>query len=86
MILYGFFSLSVTDTLDDVLKLTNQKKPTAKKVAPVSSSVAKGKGGGLFDLEENTADSGLTSDMGKDDIMKYIQQNQTANDDDLDLF
>ena len=70
------------DSLEDVLKIADQKKPTgAKKVAPVSSSGGKG----LFDLDDEGADGGV-GEMGKDDIMKYIQQNQAADDDDLDLF
>lgn len=72
---------SVQDSLDDVLKISESKKPSAKKVAPVSSSGARG----LFEVEETSTDTGM-SDMGTDDIMKYIQQNQAANDDDFDLF
>lgn len=67
------------DSLEDVLKITDTKKPSAaKKVAP-----GVGSGRGLFDEEEEETGVG---DMGTDDIMKYIQQNQAADDDDLDLF
>lgn len=63
-----------------MLKIADTKKSSvAKKVTP-----GVGSGRGLFDEEEETG----VGDMGTDDIMKYIQQNQAANgdDDDLDLF
>ena len=40
--------------------------------------------GGLFD---DDGDQGSNiPDMGNDDIMKYIEQNQSTTDDDLELF
>ena len=77
------FPLSVTDTLDDVLHITSggSKKKTAKKVVPTGSKST----GGLFDVDDSPGDD-IATNMGNDDIMKYIQQNQTAGDDDLDLF
>ena len=76
----------MSDTLDDILHISkDSSKKSAKKVAPLSSKSSKmssGGGGGLFDLD----DGGVADDMGTDDIMKYIQQNQAAGDDDLDLF
>ena len=71
----------VTDSLDDVLKIVDKKKSPAKKV-PLSCSGPMAKG--LFDVEESK-DNGV-ADMGGEDIMKYIQQNQADEDDDLDLF
>lgn len=65
----------MTDDLNDVLKITkgksNQKKSVNK---PLVSS--------LFDDDDTTTEH---SAMGTDDITKYIQQNQ-SNDDDLELF
>lgn len=75
---------SVRDTLEDVLKITDTKKSSAKKVTPLASSGGVAKG--LFDVEDEGGDDGLVGGMGTDDIMKYIQQNQAADDDDLDLF
>ena len=77
------FPPSVTDTLDDVLHIAgaNSKKKSAKKVVPAGSKST----GGLFDLDD-TPGNDIATNMGNDDIMKYIQQNQTAGDDDLDLF
>lgn len=75
------FLCSVMDSLDDVLKIADKKKSPAKKVSPLSSS---GAAKGLFEVEEETDDG--VADMGGDDIMKYIQQSQASNDDDLDLF
>ena len=74
-------SCSVSGTLDDVLKITKTKETkTAKKVTP-----GVGSGRGLFE-EEEEEDTGM-GDMGTDDIMKYIQQNQATNDEeDLDIF
>ena len=70
---------SVTDTIDDILKITEDPKQTTKKpnkprTRPLKST--------LFD--EDSDESGAV--MGKSDIMQYIQQNQMTNDDDLDLF
>jgi hypothetical protein len=77
----------VSESLDDVLHISkDSSKKSAKKVAPLSSKSSKTSsgGGGLFDLDD---DGGMADDMGTDDIMKYIQQNQAADrDDDLDLF
>ena len=71
----------MSDTLDDMLHISKDpSKKSAKKVTPLSKT---GGGGGLFDLDD---DGGVADDMGTDDIMKYIQQNQAAGDDDLDLF
>lgn len=71
---------SVTDSLDDVLKIADKKKAPPKKVSPLSNS----DGRGLFDLED-TKDTATEMEGG--DIMKYIQQNMdAADDDDLDLF
>lgn len=39
--------------------------------------------GGLFDDEDEGSN---IPDMGNDDIMKYIEQNQSTTDDDLELF
>ena len=74
---------SVSETLDDVLQVVNDKTKTKKvpsKKIPTSSQV---KSTGLFDTGDE--DEGI-SGMGTDDIMKYIQQNQASTDDDLDLF
>lgn len=63
-----------------MLKIVDKKKLPAKKVSPMSSSGAQG----LFGVEEEEGqDNGA---MGTDDIMKYIQQNQATEDEDLDLF
>lgn len=79
--LQTYSSCSVSDNLDDILHISkDSSKKSAKKVAPMSSKSSGG--GGLFDLD----DEGVADDMGTDDIMKYIQQNQAAGDDDLDLF
>ena len=75
------YFLSVTDTLEDVFKIAEKKQPV-KKVSLISSSEVASGSGGLFD---DTTDNGV-SDMGTDDIMKYIQQNQDTGDDNLDLF
>lgn len=72
---------SVTDSLDDLLKVTDKKK-SAKKVAPVTSSAT---AKGLFEVE-GEGETEEVAGMGTDDIMKYIQQNQATDDDDLDLF
>jgi len=81
-------SLSVTDTLDDVLKLVkDKKKSVTKKVMVDSGSTSKTNKGGLFDLDDESAgsSSGVAA-MGNDDIMKYITQNQpSSTDDDLDF-
>ena len=69
----------MSESLDDVLQIANKptkQKPTVSKTLPGSS------GGGLFDLDDSSAD---VSALGNDDIMKYIEQNQ-AGDDDLELF
>lgn len=74
----------MSDTLDDVLHIASDpKKKSVKKVTLVSSKSAK-TSGGLFDIDDS-GDNDITG-MGTDDIMKYIQQNQAAGDDDLDLF
>lgn len=65
-----------------MLKIVDKKKFPAKKV-PLSGSGSGAKG--LFDVDESK-DNGV-ADMGGDDIMKYIQQNQAdEEEDDLDLF
>lgn len=74
---------SVTDSLDDVLKIVDKKKSPAKKVS-LSGGCSGSGAKGLFDVDESK-DHGV-ADMGGDDIMKYIQQNQADDDDDLDLF
>lgn len=74
--------LSVTDSLDDVLKIADKKKSPPKKVSPLNSRAK----GGLFEVDDKD-DS--TADMEGGDIMKYIQQNMEAangEDEDLDLF
>ena len=78
-----YCTCSVSDALDDVLHIAsgNSKKKVVKKVVPESSKSA----GGLFDVDDSTGND-VATDMGTDDIMKYIQQNQAAGDDDLDLF
>ena len=76
---------SVSEDLDDVLKIVQGKgkKPTTKKVPPASVGSSRGKAsGGLFDSDDTTD----IPEMGTDDIMKYIQQNQEAAEGDLDLF
>lgn len=75
----------MSDSLDDILHITNdpKKKKSAKKVVPASSKSTKTTGG-LFDMDNAEADD--MTGMGSDDIMKYIQQNQVAGDDDLELF
>ena len=79
-------SCSVSDTLDDVLQIAEKKKTTkpTKKVAPTTNG-GSSKASGLFDLSDKDTAAGV-DDMGTDDIMKYIQQNQPADDDDLDIF
>ncbi len=73
---------SITGSLEDVLKIAETKKSAPKKVAP-----GVGSGRGLFEEEEGEEGDTGVGDMGTDDIMKYIQQNQTTSDDeDLDLF
>ncbi len=75
---------SVSDTLDDVLKIADSKKrnrPHTKKVTSLSSS---SKTDDLFGVDDEGG--GGVEDMGTDDIMKYIQQNQATDEDDLDLF
>lgn len=76
----------MSESLDDVLHIATDatKKKSAKKVAPASSK-SKEISRGLFDVDDTGAD-GTADDMGTDDIMKYIQQNQAADDDDLELF
>jgi len=61
------------------LKITEYPKPTAKnpskpKTKPLKST--------LFDEDNDESVAGMENN----DIMKYIQQNQISNDDDLDLF
>ena len=78
---------SVSEDLDDVLKIVqdkgSSKKPTAKKLPPTALGSSKVKAsGGLFDSDDTTD----IPEMGTDDIMKYIQQNQEAAEGDLDLF
>ena len=71
---------SVSDTLDDVLKISKEK-PKRK---PKPAINTKPLGLSLFDEEDTSAN---LSKMGTDDITKYIQQNQSKDDDDdLDLF
>ena len=73
------YSCSVSDTLDDVLKISKEKPKRKPKPA------IKAKPLGLSLFEEDT--SANLSKMGTDDITKYIQQNQSKDDDDnLDLF
>ncbi len=70
----------MSESLDDVLQIANKptkQRPSVTKTAPGKSS----EGNGLFDIDDSVATS-----MGTDDIMKYIEQNQADNDDDLDLF
>ena len=75
----------MSESLDDVLKIVNKpvkgKTAGVKKVTPGNSTSS---GGGLFDVDDTTDSKGISS-MDTDDITKYIQQNQTA-DDDFDLF
>ena len=70
--------------MDDVLHIVSDKtKKTATKKQPTGSqSTAMKSKGGLFDDDEGS----IIPDMGNDDIMKYIQQNQSTTDDDLELF
>ncbi len=73
---------SVSESLDDVLQIANKpskQRPSVTKTVPGKSS----EGSGLFDIDDSVATS---ESMGTDDIMKYIEQNQAGNDDDLDLF
>ena len=81
------YPCSVSDTLDDILHISkDSSKKSVKKVTPTSSKSSKTSGGGgLFDLDDGGGAGDVTG-MGTDDIMKYIQQNQAADDDDLDLF
>ena len=73
---------SVSETLDDVLQIVSEKTKTKKTIKPSSQTKSKSSGG-LFDTDETQ--TGI-AEMGTDDIMKYIQQNQATEDDDLDLF
>lgn len=80
----------VSEDIDDVLQIVKEVGTKSKKTKPPpregqrSSSKAASGGLGLFDSDSN---AGGASEMGTDDIMKYIQQNQAgADDDDLDLF
>ena len=67
--------------MDDVLKLVKDKKTADTKVLPPIEFTGTGKMCGVFDVNE------AIEDMGTDDIMKYIEQNQQANgDEDLNLF
>ena len=70
--------------MDDVLHIVSDKtKKTATKKQPTGSQSTAMKSKGLFD----DGDEGSNiPDMGNDDIMKYIQQNQSTTDDDLELF
>ena len=72
--------------MDDVLHIAQDpaKKKSAKKVVPTSSKSTK-TSGGLFDVDDSAGGDDITG-MGTDDIMKYIQQNQADEDDDLELF
>lgn len=81
--LLRFFSVS--ENLDDVLHIVSDKtkKMATKKQPTGSQSTAMKSKGGLFD----DGDEGSNiPDMGNDDIMKYIEQNQSTTDDDLELF
>ena len=69
----------MTSDLSDVLRIVDEKKqPPAS--APLPPLVAPVVATGLFEVQDNPL-----GDMGTDDITKYIQQNQSAEDD-LDLF
>lgn len=71
--------LNVSESLDDVLQISNKKKPAVTKAVPGQTSST---GTGLFDIDDS---ANTVSSMDTDDIMKYIEQNQTENED-LDLF
>lgn len=74
---------SVSDNLEDVLHIVSGKgRKTASKQKPRSHAPEPEamKPGGLFDEGPGIPE------MGTDDIMKYIEQNQSTADDDLDLF
>ena len=79
------FLFSVSEDLDDVLQIVNDKgkskKTAAKKLPPRALGSSKASGG-LFDSDDTTD----IPEMGTDDIMKYIQESQAAAGDDLDLF
>ena len=53
-------------------------RTTTKSSVPTSTTAS-----GLFDEEEEKLP---TDQLGSDDILKYIQQNQVDPDDDLELF
>ena len=54
-------------------------RTTSKSSVPTSTTAS-----GLFDEEEE--EKLPTDQLGSDDILKYIQQNQVDPDDDLELF
>lgn len=70
---------SVSDTLDDLLQLAD------KPIKPKKKAKSKPAGPHPVSLFDDSEDQNKVTDMGADDILKYIQQNQTV-DDDLDLF
>ena len=72
---------SVSDTLDDLLQLTDKPVKSKKKKEQKSKPVAPPP----VSLFDDSEDQSAVGDMGTDDILKYIQQNQTE-DDDLELF
>jgi hypothetical protein len=72
---------SVSDGIDDILKMTKDTKKQQKSKSKSSKPLATN----LF-TEEEEASSTAQALMGTDDILKYIQQNQADNDDDLELF
>ena len=72
---------SVSESLDDVLQAVNKPQKTSSVTTPgASHSTASGRG--LFDEEDKDV---AASDMQRNEILKYIQQN-IQEDDDLDLF
>ena len=77
-----FCACSVADSIDDILRIAPGKKPKAKPSSS-SRSTAKPTTSSLF--EDKDSGSGAAA-MGTDDIMKYIAQQNQADDDDLDLF
>ena len=72
-------SRSVSDTLDDLLQLTDKPAKTKKERQSKPSAPPP------ISLFDDSEDQGALGGMGTDDILKYIQQNE-AEDDDLELF